>query len=83
MTGRPKHVLILTASYGSGHNRVAQTLATEFEAAGATAGVVLFSVFTHLMEVPLGALGWLLWTASPKVDPPHEGDEPAFVHAAP
>ena len=51
--------------------------------AGATGGVVLFSIVTHLMEVPLGALGWLLWTASPKVEPPHEGDEPAFVHAAP
>jgi uncharacterized membrane protein YbhN (UPF0104 family) len=34
--------------------------------AAATAGVVLFSVFTHLMEVPLGALGWVLWTISPK-----------------
>ena len=52
------------------------------EAAGATAGVVLFSIFTHLMEVPLGALGWLLWTASKKVEPPHEGDEPAMVGAA-
>ena len=51
------------------------------DAAGATAGVVLFSVFTHLMEVPLGALGWLLWTASTKVEPPTEGDEPAFVQA--
>ena len=40
MTGRPRHVLILTASYGSGHNRVAQTLAAEFERAGATARVV-------------------------------------------
>jgi putative heme transporter len=50
--------------------------------AGATAGVVLFSIFTHLMEVPLGALGWLLWTASPKVEPPHEGDEPALVRTA-
>ena len=49
--------------------------------AGATGGVVLFSIVTHLMEVPLGALGWLLWTLSPKVDPPHEGDEPAFVGA--
>ena len=27
--------------------------------AAAMAGVVLFSVFTHLMEVPLGAIGWL------------------------
>lgn len=52
------------------------------DSAGATAGVVLFSVFTHLMEVPLGALGWLLWTASPKVDPPPEGEEPAFSRAA-
>jgi len=34
------------------------------------------------MEVPLGALGWLLWTASTKVEPPHEGDEPAMVRAA-
>ena len=50
--------------------------------AGATAGVVLFSIFTHLMEVPLGALGWLLWTLSPKVDPPTEGDEAAFAEAA-
>ncbi|HEU5455752.1 MAG TPA: lysylphosphatidylglycerol synthase domain-containing protein [Nocardioides sp.] len=49
------------------------------EAAGATAGVVLFSIFTHLMEVPLGALGWLLWTASTKVEPPAEGDEPALA----
>ena len=47
--------------------------------AGATAGVVLFSIFTHLMEVPLGALGWLLWTASPKVEPPGEGEEAVFV----
>jgi putative heme transporter len=52
------------------------------ESAAATAGVVLFSIFTHLMEVPLGALGWLLWTASPKVEPPAEGDEPAFASTA-
>ena len=32
--------------------------------AQATAGVVLFSVVTHLMEVPLGALGWLAWSAT-------------------
>lgn len=36
------------------------------EPAGATATVVLFSIFTHLMEVPLGGLGWLLWSASEK-----------------
>lgn len=40
MTGRPRRVLILTASYGSGHNRVAETLAAEFERAGASARVI-------------------------------------------
>jgi uncharacterized membrane protein YbhN (UPF0104 family) len=47
--------------------------------AAATAGVVLFSIITHLMEVPLGGLGWLLWSVSPKVTPPPEGEQPAFV----
>ena len=47
--------------------------------AGAAAGLVLFSVFTHLMEVPLGALGWMLWSISPKVEPPVEGEEPTYV----
>src|SRR5262245_63240147 len=36
----PRKVLILTASYGSGHNRVAATLAAEFERAGASTLVV-------------------------------------------
>lgn len=44
---------------------------------GAAAGVVLFSIFTHLMEVPLGGLGWLLWSVSPKAAPPAEGEEAA------
>lgn len=35
----------------------------------AGAGVILFSIFTHLMEVPLGALGWLAWSLSPKAAP--------------
>ncbi len=45
----------------------------------ALAGAVLFSIFTHLMEVPLGALGWLVWSLSPRVkdatgeDPTDEG----------
>ncbi len=47
--------------------------------AGATAGVVLFSVFTHVMEIPLGAAGWLAWSLSPKTAPPEEGEEPAFA----
>lgn len=34
--------------------------------AAATAGVALFSVITHLMEVPLGGLGWLAWSTSTK-----------------
>ncbi|WP_230209054.1 lysylphosphatidylglycerol synthase domain-containing protein [Nostocoides sp. HKS02] len=35
----------------------------------AVAGAVLFSVFTHVLEVPLGALGWLAWSLSPKQAP--------------
>lgn len=38
--------------------------------AAATAGVVLFSVITHLMEVPLGGLGWLAWSTSKRVSRP-------------
>jgi len=49
------------------------------DTAGAGAGLVLFSLFTHLMEVPLGALGWLLWTVSPKTEPPAEGEEPLYA----
>ncbi|HYN30611.1 MAG TPA: lysylphosphatidylglycerol synthase transmembrane domain-containing protein [Dermatophilaceae bacterium] len=43
--------------------------------APAAAGVILFSVFTHLMEVPLGGIGWLAWTFSTKAQPPPEGSE--------
>jgi uncharacterized protein (TIRG00374 family) len=32
----------------------------------AATGVILFSIFTHHMEVPLGALGWLVWSMSPR-----------------
>lgn len=34
--------------------------------AQATAGVVLFSLFTNFLEIPLGAVGWLVWLLSPK-----------------
>lgn len=34
--------------------------------AAAMAGVVLFSIFTHLLEVPLGAIGWLAWSLMPR-----------------
>ena len=40
--------------------------------AEAAAGVVLFSLFTHFMEVPLGALGWLAWSVSPRKEPVEE-----------
>jgi len=43
--------------------------------ADATAGVVLFSVFTHLMEVPLGGLGWLLWALGSKPGLPADEDD--------
>lgn len=43
--------------------------------ANATAAVVLFSVYTHLMEIPLGAIGWLAWLASPKKEPPEDHPE--------
>lgn len=32
--------------------------------ASATAGVVLFSVYIHLLQIPLGVLGWLIWRTS-------------------
>jgi uncharacterized membrane protein YbhN (UPF0104 family) len=41
--------------------------------AHAAAAVVLFSVYSHLMEVPLGALGWLAWSISPKTEPVDSG----------
>ena len=40
MSGAAPRVLVLTASYGSGHNRVAATIAAEFRRAGASARVV-------------------------------------------
>lgn len=46
------------------------------EPAQAAAGVVLFSVYTHLMVVPLGALGWLAWSLSPKKEPAEEAGAP-------
>lgn len=38
--------------------------------AAAAAGVVIFALYTHLSEVPLGALGWVLWSASEKSETP-------------
>lgn len=32
----------------------------------AAAGALLFAIFTHVAEIPLGALGWLAWWLGPK-----------------
>ncbi len=37
--------------------------------AEATAGVVLYSLYVHFFEVPLGAVGWVFWTLSRKTRP--------------
>ena len=34
--------------------------------AAAMAGVVLFSIYIHLLEIPLGAIGWVAWGLSRK-----------------
>ena len=43
--------------------------------AQATAGVVLFSLYTHFFEVPLGVVAWVLWSVSPKKTPADAADE--------
>lgn len=48
---------------------VAALVAWGANPADALAGVVLFSFFTHLMEIPLGAIGWAAWSVSPKKPP--------------
>ncbi|GAA4111201.1 hypothetical protein GCM10022415_05260 [Knoellia locipacati] len=49
--------------------------------AAAATGVILFSIFTHLMEVPLGAIGWLAWSLSPRVKGA-SGDDDAVATAS-
>lgn len=34
--------------------------------AAATAGVVLFSIYIHVLEIPIGAIGWVVWGVSRK-----------------
>lgn len=36
----------------------------------AAAGVLVFAIFSHLLEVPLGAIGWAAWWSMPKIDAP-------------
>jgi hypothetical protein len=31
------------------------------------------------MEIPLGAIGWLLWSLSAKVEPPGEAEEASLA----
>ena len=50
--------------------------------AQATAGVVLYSLYVHFFEVPLGALGWLAWWFTPKTRPPDSAPAAASVTAA-
>ena len=50
--------------------------------AAAATGVILFSIFTHLMEVPLGALGWLAWSLSPRVTGAAGEDDEAVASAS-
>ena len=48
---------------------VAVLVAFGADPAQALAGTVLFSLFTHVMEVPLGALAYLGWATSKKTAP--------------
>ena len=48
---------------------VAVLIAWGADPTASTAGVILFSIYTHLLEIPLGAIGWLVWSMSPKVAP--------------
>ena len=60
---------------GLGVTEAATTVALVGWGAGrpeAAATVVLFSVFTHFIEIPLGALGWAAWSISPKKAPVEE-----------
>jgi uncharacterized membrane protein YbhN (UPF0104 family) len=63
---------------GLGVTEAATTVALVGWGAGSTeaaATVVLFSLFTHFMEIPLGALGWAAWSMSPKKAPVEETAE--------
>ena len=54
---------------------VAVLIAFGADPAQALSGTVLFSLFTHVMEVPLGALAYLGWAASKKTTPTDDADE--------
>lgn len=54
---------------------VAVLVAFGGDPAQALSGTVLFSLFTHLMEVPLGALAYLGWATSKKTTPTDNADQ--------
>jgi uncharacterized membrane protein YbhN (UPF0104 family) len=54
---------------------VAVLVAFGADPAQALSGTVLFSLFTHVMEVPLGALAYLGWAASKKTAPTDDAEE--------
>lgn len=45
---------------------VAALVAWGADPAASVAGVVIFTIFTHLLEVPLGAIGWIAWSLMPR-----------------
>ena len=55
---------------------VAVLVASGAAPAPALSGVVLFSLYTHVMEVPLGILAFLAWAASKKTAPAEETHNP-------
>ena len=59
MSAAGPRVLILTASYGSGHNRVAATLAAQFRRDGARPSVV--GHFCDLDHAEFDRLTWSLY----------------------
>jgi len=54
---------------------VAVLVAFGADPAQALSGTVLFSLFTHVMEVPLGALAYLGWATSKKTTPSDDADQ--------
>jgi putative heme transporter len=48
---------------------VAVLIALGADPAAAMAGTVLFSIYIHLLEIPIGAIGWVVWGVSRKKSP--------------
>ena len=61
---------------------VAVLVAFGAEPAQALAGAVLFSMYTHVMEVPLGVLAYLGWATSKKTAPSDGADAPGTTPQA-